>query len=299
MNRTIKEATVKRFHYDDHHQLEVHLQSFVDAYNFARRLKTLRGLTPYEFICKCWTNQPERFTLNLIHQMPGLNILERLTKPADGSEAYDCGSEDAEGAVEVSVTFVADGEAPELIDPGEGPLDHPSVLAEMLGAVDAPPGDAGRDAPLAQVLAAAVEVVALVGVELFWPLAGTATPLANRVERIDHRGQRHAVVPVGPGQDDGERQALSVDHDVPLGARLAAISRVRADRVAPLFAGTEEASTLARDQSISPERLRRSSMWRWISSHTPASCQARSRRQQVMPEHPATSNGNRSHGIAV
>ena len=36
---------------------------FVDAYNFARRLKTLRGLTPYEFVCKAWTSQPQRFTL--------------------------------------------------------------------------------------------------------------------------------------------------------------------------------------------------------------------------------------------
>jgi len=53
MNRTIKEATVKRFHYDDHRQFEAHLADFVAAYNFGRRLKTLRGLTPYEFICKC------------------------------------------------------------------------------------------------------------------------------------------------------------------------------------------------------------------------------------------------------
>ncbi|MFG1282617.1 MULTISPECIES: IS481 family transposase [Xanthobacter] len=73
MNRTIKEATVKRFHYDDHDQLERHLADFVAAYNFGRRLKTLKGLTPYEFICKCWTSEPERFTLNPIHQMPGLN----------------------------------------------------------------------------------------------------------------------------------------------------------------------------------------------------------------------------------
>jgi len=47
MSRTIKEATVKRFHYDDHAQLEAHLQDFINAYNFGRRLKTLRGLTPY------------------------------------------------------------------------------------------------------------------------------------------------------------------------------------------------------------------------------------------------------------
>ena len=73
MNRTIKEATVKRFHYDSHTQLRNHLNDFIAAYNFARRLKTLKGLTPYEFICKCWTNEPDRFTLDPIHQMPGLN----------------------------------------------------------------------------------------------------------------------------------------------------------------------------------------------------------------------------------
>lgn len=73
MNRTIKEATVKRYHYDSHDQLERRLADFVSAYNFGRRLKTLKGLTPYEFICKRWTSEPERFTLNPIHQMPGLN----------------------------------------------------------------------------------------------------------------------------------------------------------------------------------------------------------------------------------
>ena len=73
MNRTIKDATVKRFHYDGHDQLRSHLADFLDAYNFARRLKTLKGLTPYEHICKCWTNEPQRFRLDPIHQMPRLN----------------------------------------------------------------------------------------------------------------------------------------------------------------------------------------------------------------------------------
>lgn len=73
MNRTIKEATVQRYHYDTHQQLNRHLDDFVKAYNFGRRLKTLKGLTPYEFICKAWTSQPERFILNPLHQMPGLN----------------------------------------------------------------------------------------------------------------------------------------------------------------------------------------------------------------------------------
>lgn len=70
MNPTIKEATLKRFHYDDHDQLRNHMVNFISAYNFGRRLETLKSLTPYEFICKCWTSQPDRFKLDPIHQMP-------------------------------------------------------------------------------------------------------------------------------------------------------------------------------------------------------------------------------------
>ncbi len=40
MNRTIKDATVKRYPYDSHHRLVRHLDDFVATYNFGRRLKT-------------------------------------------------------------------------------------------------------------------------------------------------------------------------------------------------------------------------------------------------------------------
>ena len=74
MNRTIKDATVRRYHYDDHEQLRAHLADFIAAYNYGRRLKTLRGLTPFEAICKAWTAEPGRFRLSPLHQMPGPNI---------------------------------------------------------------------------------------------------------------------------------------------------------------------------------------------------------------------------------
>ena len=73
MNRTIKEATVKRCFHQTHTQLKAHLQTFLMAYKFARRLKTLKGLTPYEFVCKTWTKEPERFKINPIHRTVGLN----------------------------------------------------------------------------------------------------------------------------------------------------------------------------------------------------------------------------------
>lgn len=74
MNRTLKETTVRRYHYDSHDQLQRHLADFVATYNFGRRLKTLKGLTPHEFICKRWAIEPEKFTLDPTHQSPGLNI---------------------------------------------------------------------------------------------------------------------------------------------------------------------------------------------------------------------------------
>ena len=61
MNRTIKDATVKRHHDHDHAQLRRHLDLFIDAYNHARRLKTLKGLTPAQFIWKEWQARPDLF----------------------------------------------------------------------------------------------------------------------------------------------------------------------------------------------------------------------------------------------
>jgi hypothetical protein len=54
--------------------LRQHLNHFVSAYNFGRRLKALKNLTPYEYICKIWTAEPKRFRLSPLHEMPGLNI---------------------------------------------------------------------------------------------------------------------------------------------------------------------------------------------------------------------------------
>jgi hypothetical protein len=45
MNPTLKEATVRRYPYETHDQLQGHLATFLAADNLAKRLKTLRGLT--------------------------------------------------------------------------------------------------------------------------------------------------------------------------------------------------------------------------------------------------------------
>jgi len=73
MNRTIKDATTKRYHYDSHEQLQNPLELFLDAYNHARRLKTLKGLTPAQFIWNEWQSKPEFFHKEPCHLMAGRN----------------------------------------------------------------------------------------------------------------------------------------------------------------------------------------------------------------------------------
>ena len=70
MNRTIKDATVKVFHYDDLESIKAHVLAFVTAYNFAKHLKALRWRTPFQAICDAWTKQPSAFKINPHHLIP-------------------------------------------------------------------------------------------------------------------------------------------------------------------------------------------------------------------------------------
>jgi transposase InsO family protein len=69
MNRTIKDATVKRYHYDTHDQLRCTCSSSWMLTIMLGGSRPLRGLTPYEYVCHLWTKEPERFRLNPSHHI--------------------------------------------------------------------------------------------------------------------------------------------------------------------------------------------------------------------------------------
>jgi Integrase core domain len=71
MNRTIEDATIKTYHYDDLENLKAHVMAFVTAYNFAKHLKALKWRTPYQVICEAWTKDPSIFKANPRHLIPG------------------------------------------------------------------------------------------------------------------------------------------------------------------------------------------------------------------------------------
>ena len=74
MNKTIKEATVHRYYYESQTALQEHLQAFINAYNFAKRLKSLNDLTPWEFIVKERKSSSKSFRAKLVSCDVGLNI---------------------------------------------------------------------------------------------------------------------------------------------------------------------------------------------------------------------------------
>jgi transposase InsO family protein len=71
MNRTVKDATVKAFHYPDLDSLKAHVLAFVRAYNFAKHLKALRWRTPFQAVRDAWTRDPAPFRIDPRHLIPG------------------------------------------------------------------------------------------------------------------------------------------------------------------------------------------------------------------------------------
>jgi transposase InsO family protein len=61
-HRTRKEATVPRYHSPTTAQLNEPRHAFLLAYNQAKRLKRLRGLTPHDYVCAQGQMNPAIFT---------------------------------------------------------------------------------------------------------------------------------------------------------------------------------------------------------------------------------------------
>jgi hypothetical protein len=83
--------------------------------------------------------------------------------------------------MDVSPMLVADLQAPEAVEPGERPFDHPAVASQAVLGLDTTAGDAGDDAALAQGQTEVTVVVTLVGMELVRSATGPAARLGADV----------------------------------------------------------------------------------------------------------------------
>ncbi len=73
MNRTIKDATIKMFYYDNIDQFKENLENFLNWYNFEKKLKTLQRRSPYDFTKEKYKQNPKLFHRNIVEECEGLN----------------------------------------------------------------------------------------------------------------------------------------------------------------------------------------------------------------------------------
>jgi hypothetical protein len=205
--------------------------------------------------------------------------------------------------MDIRSPLIAHAQAAEVIEPGQRALNDPPMAAQAHAGVDALAGDAHLDVATAQGPTAARIVIALVGMELVRPLAPLTCRRLYGRDDIEEVLEQHRVMPLGTAQERGEREASAVSHTMALRAGhplgLAPIRRIRADELPPLVAGILALSSAARLQSMrSASPSRSSSVW-CSRSQTPAACQSRKRRQQVIPEPQPISGGNTSQGMPL
>ncbi len=185
------------------------------------------------------------------------------------------------------------------MQPGDGSLDDPPVYSEARPVRDAAAGDHWCDAQGPDEPAVLVVVVTAVAEYHVRPSPRPSDQTGDGRDLVEERQQLCDVVAVSAGQRHREWDALSVDEDVVLAARTCAVDRAGAAFGPRRAARTWLESITARDQSSWFAALSFDSRTTWSRSHTPASFQAASRRQQVMPDPKPSSWGRYSHWIPV
>jgi hypothetical protein len=204
--------------------------------------------------------------------------------------------------VDVQPALVANGQSLELVEPGQRALDYPPVPAQLLAALHSLTRNPRSDAPLPESTPTPLEVVPFVRVQLARPLSPAPAkhmPLLDRLDSVHYISEGIAVMHVGRSADYRERNSFGFDHNMALRARFAFIRRIGPGTLSPFLAAMLAESTAARDQSILPASPSLSKSTWCNFSHTPALCQSRSLRQQVMPEPQPISGGRYSQGKPV
>jgi hypothetical protein len=199
--------------------------------------------------------------------------------------------------VNAGPTFVAQVEAAKPMQPRQRAFHNPPRATEPAAMRRAALRELGIDPAAMQRVAVRLRIVAPVALNQRRFARGATRTAAERRNRVDQRQQLGDVVAVGGGQDRRQRDASRLGENVVFRPRLTAIGWVRSTFFPPCTARTDELSATTREKSSLSAPRSLSSSTRCSLRHTPAFCQARTRRQQVMPEPHPISCGSISHGI--
>ena len=210
----------------------------------------------------------------------------------DTTQAHEC-------FMNIGATVAAKTKPTELVKPTDRPFHHPSRHAQAAAMFRVSLGENRSDAHLSQTLAMRLGIVCTIPLGCIG-FSARATGLSRDGRNGRDQGEKlRNVMAVRAGQNRRQRHPVSASNHMMLGAPFTPVCRVRAGFFAPPTARTEPLSTTDRDQSIWSAARSFARKTRWMVCQTPAACQSRSRRQQVIPLPQPISWGRYSHGIPV
>jgi hypothetical protein len=212
---------------------------------------------------------------------------------------YQSTTESEEGFMNIRSPFIANAQSAKLVQPTQRTFDDPAGFTQAAAVRCTLAGQAVGDAQTAEpavMSGTAIGAICLHDVgTLTWP----ADFSSQGWNGCHQQAQPLAVMHLSAAELNTQRNALGIGEKMMLTARFAAIRRVTTRLEPPKTARTLLESTTARDQSIRSAACNRPSNSLWSFFQTPAFCQSRSRRQQVMPLPQPSSWGKSSHPIPV
>ncbi len=195
--------------------------------------------------------------------------------------------------------LIPNSQSAELMQPSNTAFDHPASFPQTAAMRCSPSRQFAVNTTHLQSVAMRLRIVS--PITLHTPRFSTRASSFTRNwrDRIHQWQQLSDVVAVGLGQHHAQRNAVRFDEDMVLAARFTPIGRVWACFFPPCTARINELSTITRDRSSLSAPRSCDNNTACSRSQTPAFCQSRKRRQQVMPDPQPISCGNISHGMPV
>ena len=196
--------------------------------------------------------------------------------------------------------FIADTQAPLIEQPIKRCFDNITEFAKTATIFGVTSGNQRPGLASSQRLANLFfGIVGAIRKNLIRTSARAATMLLNRRDSIDQCNGHLRIMNICAGMFNRQRRAPAINNQVTLRAVFAPICWIRACFRPPKSARTEQLSMAETDQSIASAMPNSSSKARHIFCQTPALCQSRRRRQQVMPLPQPISRGRYSQGVPV
>jgi hypothetical protein len=199
----------------------------------------------------------------------------------------------------VCAAFVANPQAPELVQPTDRPFHDPPEDAQATAVLGVPLGEAGLDPSLIQLLPVRIRVVRPIAEDFYGTFHRVTDLSGDGRDGIDQRDQLGHVVAVAPRKPNGQWNAFRIRDEVMFRPAFPAIHGAGTGTFAPPTARTWLESTTAADRSSCSSARSRFSKTLCTFSHTPAFCQASRYRQQLIPEPQPISGGRSSHGMPL